>query len=83
MKRHPPMRFGREARHGGTIFRQSIDDVRVVLCSDMGTPDQTMVTTTMGELGQEKGGRLNCLVFPAGTGEIEEKALARWERGAR
>ena len=62
---------------------RAIDDVRVVLCSDMGTPDQTMVTTTMGKLGHEKGGRLNCLVFPAGTGEIEEKALARWERGAR
>lgn len=62
---------------------RAIDDVRVVLCSDMGTPDQALVTTTMGKLGHEKGGRLNCLVFPAGTGEIEEKALARWKRGAR
>ena len=41
-----------------------------------------MVSTTVGELDQEKGGRLNCLVFPASTGEIEEKALARWKRGA-
>ena len=62
---------------------RAIDDVRVVLCSDMGTPDQALVTTTMGKLGHEKGGRLNCLVFPAGTGEIEEKALARWKGGAR
>ena len=62
---------------------RAIDDVRVVLCSDMGTPDQALVTTTMGKLGHEKGGRLNSLVFPAGTGEIEEKALARWKGGAR
>lgn len=65
------------------FLERAIDDVRVVLCSDMGTPDQALVTTTMGKLGHEKGGRLNCLVFPAGTGEIEEKALARWERGAQ
>lgn len=50
----------------------------VVLCADMGTPDQRVVATTLGALGQEKGGRLNCLVFPARTGEVEESALARW-----
>ncbi|MGB2393251.1 MAG: hypothetical protein ACPICH_03950, partial [Poseidonia sp.] len=63
-------------------LQQSIDEVPVVLCSDMGTPDQAMVFTTVGELDQEEGGRLNCLVFPASTGDIEEKALARWKRGA-
>ena len=63
-------------------LQQPMDEMPVVLCSDMGTPDQIMVTTTVGELDQEKGGRLNCLVFPASTGEIEEKALARWKRGA-
>lgn len=62
-------------------LQQSFDDIPVVLCSDMGTPDQHIVTTTLGQLGDEAGGRLNCLVFPAGTGEVEEKALARWVRG--
>jgi len=52
-----------------------------VLCSDMGTPEQRIVTTTVAGLEDESGGRLNCLVFPAGTGEIEEKALARWTEG--
>ena len=59
---------------------QEFDDLVVVLCSDMGTDDQHIVTTTLGKLGEEAGGRLNCLIFPAGTGEIEEKALTRWER---
>ena len=63
-------------------LKASVDDVRVVLCSDMGTPEQRIVTTTVAGLEDESGGRLNCLVFPAGTGEIEEKALARWTEGA-
>tara|TARA_B100000683_G_scaffold42689_1_gene38157 strand:- start:11645 stop:12574 length:930 start_codon:yes stop_codon:yes gene_type:complete len=63
-------------------LQQPMEEMPVVLCSDMGTPDQAMVATTVGELEKEKGGRLNCLVFPASTGEIEEKALARWKRGA-
>ena len=62
-------------------LKASVDDVRVVLCSDMGTPEQRIVTTTVAGLEDESGGRLNCLVFPAGTGEIEEKALARWTEG--
>jgi len=53
--------------------------IRVVLCSDMGTDDQNIVTTTIGGLGEEPGGRLNCLVFPATTGEVEEKAVLRWQ----
>ena len=62
-------------------LQQSFDDIPVVLCADMGTPEQAIVTTTLGALGDEKGGRLNCLVFPAGTGEVEEKAVLRWKRG--
>ena len=63
-------------------LQQNFDDIPVVLCADMGTPEQAIVTTTLGALGDEKGGRLNCLVFPAGTGEVEEKAVLRWKRGA-
>jgi len=61
-------------------LQQSFDDIPVVLCSDMGTSEQSMVTTTLGELGDEQGGRLNCLVFPASTGEVEDKALLRWKK---
>jgi diphthine synthase len=60
-------------------LQQEREGIPVVLCSDMGTPDQRIVTTTLGRLGEEHGGRLNCLVFPAGTGEVEEKALLRWK----
>ena len=62
-------------------LQQNFDDIPVVLCADMGTPEQAIVTTTLGALGDEKGGRLNSLVFPAGTGEVEEKAVLRWKRG--
>jgi diphthine synthase len=59
----------------------TMDDIPVVLCSDMGTEDQAIVFTTVGRLGEQKGGRLNCLVFPASTSEVEEKALLRWKEG--
>ena len=57
-------------------LQQSFDAIPVVLCSDMGTAEQSMVTTTLGGLGNEQGGRLNCLVFPASTGEVEGKAVS-------
>jgi len=59
----------------------TMDDIPVVLCSDMGTEDQAIVFTTVGRLSEQKGGRLNCLVFPASTSEVEEKALLRWKEG--
>lgn len=61
--------------------QQNFDDIAVVLCADMGTPDQSIITTTLGALAEEKGGRLNSLIFPAATGEVEEKAVLRWKRG--
>ena len=63
-------------------LEQDLEGVPVVLCADMGTSEQSIVATTVGALESEMGGRLNCLVFPASTGEIEEQGLARWKRGA-
>jgi len=57
-----------------------ISSLKVVLCSDMGTEEQSIVTTTVGSLANEKGGRLNCLVFPASTSDVEVKALLRWSK---
>lgn len=59
-------------------LNRSLDDIVVVLCSDMGTPDQHMVTTNVAKLSGVQGGRLNCLVFPGRTGEVEDNALLRW-----
>ena len=59
-------------------LNRSLSDIVVVLCSDMGTPDQRIVTTNMEALRDVSGGRLNCLVFPGRTGEVEDNALLRW-----
>jgi diphthamide biosynthesis methyltransferase len=50
----------------------------VVLCSDMGTDDESLVATTVAQLEGQLGGRLNSLVFQSQTSEVEEKALTRW-----
>jgi len=60
------------------MVNTDISAMRVILCSDMGTSEQNIITTTVGALSAQRGGRLNCLVFPATTGEVEEKAVLRW-----
>lgn len=54
-------------------------DIKVVLCADMGTKDEKITYTTVAKLENIVGGRLNCLIFPAITSEVEEKALLRWQ----
>ena len=61
------------------FLEQEMNDLPVVLCSDMGTVEQNIVFTTVGELEHLEGGRLNCLLVPAWTSEVEEKALLRWK----
>ena len=61
------------------LLARSLDEVPVVLCADMGTEDERMVTTTAGALDNIEGGRLNSLVFQSATSEVEEKALLRWQ----
>lgn len=58
---------------------KDLDSIKVVLCSDMGTKDEKITYTTVGDLKNLDGGRLNCLIFPAITSEVEEKALLRWQ----
>ena len=56
------------------------DNLPIVLCSDMGTREQEIIFTNLGELGNLEGGRLNCLLIPALTSEVEDKALLRWKQ---
>ena len=56
------------------------DNLPIVLCSDMGTLEQKIILTNLGKLGNFEGGRLNCLLIPASTSEVEDKALLRWKQ---
>ena len=58
---------------------KDLDSIKVVMCADMGTKDEKITYTTVGDLKNLDGGRLNCLIFPAITSEVEEKALLRWQ----
>lgn len=53
-------------------------EIRVVLCADMGTKDEKITYTTISNLENVVGGRLNSIIFPGITSEVEEKALLRW-----
>jgi diphthamide biosynthesis methyltransferase len=56
-----------------------IDTLEVVLCSDLGTDDQRLQTTTIENLGTKGSGRLNCMVLLANLSEIEREAVNRWK----
>ncbi len=58
---------------------ENIDLLEVVLCSDLGTDDQRLQTTTIGNLGSKSSGRLNCMVLLANLSEIEREAVNRWK----
>ena len=57
---------------------KNISELMVVLCTDMGTPDQNIVYLPLAELDSAETGRLHCLVIPAEPGEVESSALNRW-----
>ncbi len=56
-----------------------IDNLEVVLCSDLGTDDQRLQTTTIENLSTKRSGRLNCMVLLANLSEIEREAVNRWK----
>lgn len=62
-----------------TEIIEKIDTLEVVLCSDLGTDDQCLQTTTIGNLGTKSSGRLNCMVLLANLSEIEREAVNRWK----
>ncbi len=61
-----------------SLIEMSLSDIKVVLCSDMGAKMQSIVCTNLEGLRHLDGGKMNCLVFPANTSDVEEKALLRW-----
>ena len=57
---------------------QDMSDLMVVLCSDMGTPEQRITYCKLSDLSSAKTGRLHSLVIPAKPGDVEQMALNRW-----
>lgn len=62
-----------------TVLEMPLNQFRVILCSDMGTPSQNIISTNLEALSQINGGSMNCLVFLGNTSEVEDKALLRWQ----
>ena len=57
---------------------ENISNMMVVLCTDMGTPDQSIAYLPLNKLDSAETGRLHCLVIPAEPGDVELSALNRW-----
>ena len=57
---------------------EDVGSLMVVLCSDMGTPQQNITYLPLSDLTNAKVGRLHCLVIPAKLGDVEDSAIRRW-----
>ena len=57
---------------------EEIHSLMVVLCSDMGTPEQNITYLPLSELSNAEVGRLHCLVIPAKLSDVEDSAVRRW-----
>ena len=57
---------------------EDVNSLMVVLCSDMGTPQQNITYLPLSDLPNAKIGRLHCLVIPAKLGDVEDSAIRRW-----
>lgn len=55
-----------------------VDDWGVVLCSDVGSPQQRIIQGSMDEIAAVTSGRIHCLVIPGRLDDLEREALSRW-----
>ncbi len=59
---------------------KDISSLMVVLCSDMGTNNQSISYLPVSELANANTGGLHCLVIPADPSDVELTALSRWSK---
>ncbi|MGY8755537.1 MAG: diphthine synthase [Candidatus Poseidoniales archaeon] len=59
---------------------REIADLEVILCTDMGGPNQSILFTNLTDLHLGPEGGLHCIVIPASLNEVEQKALIRWTK---
>ena len=55
-------------------------ELMVVLCSDMGTPEQSITYLSIEELANAENGRLHCIIIPSEPSDVELSALSRWSK---
>ena len=60
------------------LGRPVLEGRDLVLCTDMGTEDQVILTTDLEGLAFAKPGGMHCLVIPADPTGLEADTLARW-----
>ena len=59
---------------------KDFEDIMVVLCSDMGTPEQSITYLSIEDLANAENGRLHCIIIPSEPSDVELTALSRWSK---
>jgi len=65
-------------RRSADKIGENIEQWKIVLCSDMGRPEQRIFHGTLDEVQSINDGSIHCIVIPGRLDELEAEALTRW-----
>ena len=65
-------------RRSADKIGENIEQWKIVLCSDMGRPEQRIFYGTLDDVESINNGSIHCIVIPGRLDELEVEALARW-----
>jgi diphthamide biosynthesis methyltransferase len=65
-------------RRSADKIGENIEQWKIVLCSDMGRPEQRIFYGTLDDVQSINDGSIHCIVIPGRLDELEVEALARW-----
>nr|MBC8517704.1 diphthine synthase [Euryarchaeota archaeon] len=65
-------------RRSADKIGENIEQWKIVLCSDMGRPEQRIFYGTLDDVQLINNGSIHCIVIPGRLDELEVEALARW-----
>ena len=67
-------------QHSMRQLPENLSRLPVVVCTDLGTTNQSLWRGILGSIEKAPVGNMHCMIIPSRLSEIEEKALNKWAK---
>ncbi len=67
-------------QHSMKKLPENLSQLPVVVCTDLGTTNQSLWRGILGSIEKAPVGNMHCMIIPSRLSEIEEKALNKWAK---
>ena len=67
-------------QHSMKQLPENLSQLPVVVCTDLGTTNQSLWRGILGSIEKAPVGNMHCMIIPSRLSEIEEKALNKWAK---